>query len=97
MVCEKLSVSSFLLSQFHFRVPVNCPQTFSEFIPGLNNVWLGSLIVALNGVAMALGLAVTSVPVSILNVTGTSFMYRSTSHFVMWQFVECIVPKNCIF
>ena len=53
---------------FHFRVPENCPQIFSEFIPGPNRVQLDSLIVALNGAAMASGMAVTSVPVSFIEV-----------------------------
>ena len=68
------TISSLTLSLFRFRVPINCPQRFSEFIPGPNSVRLGSLIVALNDVAMASGMAVTSAPASILQA-----LYSSTA------------------
>ena len=70
MVCEDLSQQSdwHCFSPFRFRVPVNCPQTFSKFIPGPNSVQLDSLIVALNGTSMASGMSVTSVPISFIEV-----------------------------
>ena len=91
-----MNISSLALLLFCFKVAVNWPQTFSEFVLGPNNVQLGFLIRALNGVAMASGIAVTSAPVSILNVIGTSFKCSSTSHSVVRLFVECIVPKNAL-
>ena len=49
---------------------------------------------ALNGATVASGMAMTSAPVLILNVTGTLFKYSSTSHSVVRLFVEHIVPRN---
>ena len=64
-------ISSLVFSLFCFRAPVNKQtQTYSEFIPDHNGVWLGSHVTALNGVAMVSGMTAISATVPILIVTG---------------------------